>query len=307
MLQRVEGTTHLSYPDIPRVRGADIGPALAQHRAERRPLILEGAGADWRAVKLWSPAYLAEIAGDVEVRPSVGLPDTEVPYTLHDKDYRRTMTVRAFVELMRSGDRCYIDQIPVDRLPGLAQDYDFDGLASDIKAVIIWIGANTRSGLHYDYVDNLFAQVHGTKRVLMAAPEEAYNLHLFPDCHTKSQVAPEHPDLAAHPRFARAAMLQGLLEPGDILFLPRAWWHYFASSESSISLSCWHGEPLGPRYDVEVMMRMRSPTAWALLARDFVWHGFFARPRPNRLYSPPSTGQMLYHLVSTSLARPKQH
>ncbi|MGJ4928854.1 cupin-like domain-containing protein [Bradyrhizobium sp. HKCCYLS2038] len=307
MLQRVEGTKHLAYPEIPRVRGADIGPALALHREQRRPLILEGAGAAWRAVKLWSPAYLAEIAGDVQVRPSVGLPDTEVPYTLRDKDYRRAMTVREFVALMQSGDRCYIDQIPVDRLPGLADDYDFTPLTSDIKAVIIWIGANTRSGLHYDHADNLFAQVHGTKRVLMAAPEQAYNLHLFPDSHTKSQVAPEHPDLAAHPRFARAAMLQGFLEPGDILFLPRAWWHYFASSESSISLSCWHGEPLTPRHDVEVMMRMRSPTAWALLARDFIWHGLLARPRPDRLYSPPSTGQMLYHLVSTSLSRPKGH
>jgi len=306
MLQRLERTKSLSHPEIPRVRGADIGPALALHRAQRRPLILEGAAADWRAVKLWSPDYLAEIAGDVQVRPSVGLPDTEVPYTLHDKDYRQSMTVREFTELMRTGDRCYIDQIPVDRLPGLAHDFDFAMLGPlDIKAVILWVGANTRSGLHYDYVDNLFAQVHGTKRVIMAAPEEAYNLHLFPDCHTKSQVAPEHPDLDAHPRFARAALSQGFLAPGDILFLPRSWWHYLASSESSISLSCWHGEPLGPRYDVQVMLRMRSPAAWALLARDFIWHGLLARPRPNRLYSPPSTGQMLYHLVSTSLTRSK--
>jgi len=270
-------------------------------------LILEGVGAEWRAVKLWSPAYLAEIAGDVEVRASVGLPDTEVPYYLYDKDYRRTMTVRAFVELMGSGDRCYIDQLPVERLPGLTQDYDFSALASGKKAVSIWIGANTRSGLHFDYADNLFAQLHGTKRVLMAAPEEVYNLHLFPDSHTKSQVAPEHPDLALYPRFARAAMMQGLLEPGDVLFVPSGWWHYLASSESSISLSYWHGEPLGPRYDIKVMMRMRSPAAWAMLARDFFWHGLMARPRTSRLYSPPSTGQMLYHMVSSTFARSKKH
>lgn len=306
MVYQVEGSKHLSRSQIPRVRGADIEPVIATHRARNQPLILEGFGAEWRAVKLWSPAYLAEIAGDIEVRPSVGLPDTGMPYSLHDKDYRRTMTVRAFVELMGSGDRCYIDQLPVEHLPGLTQDYDFSAIASGKKAVSIWIGANTRSGLHFDYADNLFAQLHGTKRVLMAAPEEAYNLHLFPDSHTKSQVAPEHPDLALYPRFARAVMMQGLLEPGDILFVPRGWWHYLASSESSISLSYWHGEPLGPRHDVKVMMRMRSPAAWAMLARDFFWHGLMARPRTNRLYSPPSTGQMLYHLVSSTFARSKR-
>jgi lysine-specific demethylase 8 len=192
-------------------------------------------------------------------------------------------------------------------LPGLEHDFDFASLSPpDVKAVILWMGASTRSGMHFDYVDNLFAQVHGTKLAILAAPEEARHLHLFPDSHTKSQVAPEHPDLDAHPRFAGATLAQGILGPGDVLFLPRAWWHYFASSASSISLACWHGDPLGPRYDLEVMLRMRSPKAWALLVRDFVSHGLLGRPHPNRLFSPPSTGQMLHHLASTVWSRRKR-
>ncbi len=292
---------------IPRVRGADMAPALAEYRRAQRPVILEGAAADWLAVKRWSPAYLAEIVGDIQVAPSVGLPDTEVPYTYRDKDFRRSMTVREFVELMKSGDRCYIDQVPVGNLPGLEQDFDFEALSPpDIKACILWMGASTRSGMHFDYVDNLFAQVHGTKLAILAAPEEASHLHIFPDAHTKSQVAPEHPDLDAHPRFARAILAQGTLEPGDVLYLSRAWWHYFASSESSISLACWHGEPLGRRYDLEVMLRMRSPKAWALLVSDFARHAVRGSPRPSRLFSPPSTGEMLYDLASSVWSRRKQ-
>jgi lysine-specific demethylase 8 len=207
---------------------------------------------------------------------------------------------------MGTGDRCYIDQVPIRILPGLEQDFDFVSLAPpDIKDVILWMGASTRSGMHYDYVDNLFAQVHGTKLAILAAPEEAFNLHLFPDSHTKSQVAPEHPDLEAHPRFARAKLIQAMLEPGDVLFLPRAWWHYFASSPSSISLACWHGEPLTPRYDLQVMMRMRSPKAWALLVRDFAAQAMDRRPEDTRLFSPPSTGRMLYHLASSVWSRRK--
>ena len=139
---------------------------------------------------------------------------------------------------MRSGDRCYIDQVSISQLPGLEHDCDFEALSPpDLKAVILWMGASTRSGLHFDLVDNLFAQIYGTKLAILAAPQELCNLHLFPDSHTKSQVAPEHPDLEAHPHFARATLVEGVLEPGDVIYLPRAWWHYFASSESSISLA----------------------------------------------------------------------
>jgi hypothetical protein len=306
MLQRTEWTKGPERGQIPRVRGAEIPVALAQYRREQRPVILEGAAADWPAVRRWTPDYVAEVVGDVQVTPSVGLPDAEVPYLFRDKDFRKPMMVREFVDLMRTGDRCYIDQVPMNLLPGLEQDFDFASLAPpDIKVVILWMGASTRSGMHYDYVDNLYAQVHGTKLVILAAPEEARLLHPFPDCHTKSQVAPEHPDLAAHPRFARATLVQDTLQPGDVLFLPRGWWHYFASSESSISLACWHGETLGPRYDFGMMVRVRDPKAWALLVRDFVWHGALKRPRPRRLFSPPSTGEMLYQLTSSVWARRK--
>jgi hypothetical protein len=307
LMQYTERTKEPVRAQIPRVRGAEIPAALAKHRREQRPVILEGAAADWPAVRRWSPAYLADVVGDIQVTPSVGLPDAEVPYLYRDRDFRRPMTVREFVDLMGTGDRCYIDQVPMDLLPGLDHDFDFASLfPPDVKGIILWMGASTRSGMHYDWVDNLFAQVHGTKLAILAAPEEARLLHPFPDCHTKSQVAPEHPDLAAHPRFARATLAQDILQPGDVLFLPRAWWHYFASSESSISLACWHGESLGPRYDIGVLLRMRDPKAWALLVRDFVWHGAMKRPHPARLFSPPSTGELLYHLTSTAWARHKR-
>jgi hypothetical protein len=301
-LNNAKGPTRLQ---IRRVRGADIAPAMAEHRREQRPLILEAAAADWPAVKRWSPAYLADVVGDVSVMPSVGLPDTEVPYTYRDRDFRRSMTVREFVDLMRSGDRCYIDQVSISQLPGLEHDCDFESLSPpDLKAVILWMGASTRSGLHFDLVDNLFAQIYGTKLAILAAPQELCNLHLFPDSHTKSQVAPEHPDLEAHPQFARATLVEGVLEPGDVIYLPRAWWHYFASSESSISLACWHGESLGTGYHFEVLFRMRSPMAWALLVRDFGRSALLGR-QPARLFSPPSTGELLHQLVSTTWSRRK--
>lgn len=36
-----------------------------------------------------------------------------------------------------------------------------------------------------------------------------------------------------------ASMLQVTLEPGDVLFVPKKWWHYVESLETSISINTW--------------------------------------------------------------------
>ncbi len=289
---------------IPVMEPFDLAEFDRRFRGPAAPAVLRRAASSWSAVLDWSPEYIAQRYGGMVIEPSVDLPDTEVPYEFRDGDYRRTLTIAEFVPLMKSGNRCYVDQVSIRRFTGAEADFSFDPFAPrDVKDVVFWMGANTRSGLHYDYVDNFFAQVHGTKDVILAAPESARNLHVFADCHTKSQVAPQHPDLKKFPRFRRATLLQARLEPGDVLFLPRGWWHYFASSESSISLSCWHGQPLTPAYDVKVMMRIRSAAAWTRLVSDFMWYGVLRRPYKRRLYSPPPTGRMLYELVASMVSR----
>jgi len=283
---------------IREMTGFDPAVFQREYREPAQPVVLRGAASSWTATRTWSPEAFAARFGDVVITPSVNLPDTEVPYHSRDVDHRRTMTVRELVARMEAGDRCYIDQVVVGKYPGLEDDYEFSSLQPpNILTVLVWIGSRTRSGLHYDYIDNFFAQVHGTKQAILAAPEEARNLHVFNDAHTKSQVAPQHPDLRAHPRLKRATLHETSLEPGDVLYIPKGWWHYLASSERSISLSCWHGTPLGPLHDLKVMLNTRRPGPWLRLVRDFFWYGVFRRPYERRLYSPPPTGVMLYELV----------
>jgi hypothetical protein len=297
-----DGPVRAAIPEI----AFDLSRFDRDYRTPRRPVVLKGGAASWNAVTSWTPELFGSRYGEMQIEPSMKLPDTEVPYQYRDVDYRQAMSVRQFIERMDRGERCYVDQVSARRFDGLDRDFDFGAFQpDDVKDVVLWMGSNTRSGLHYDYVDNFFAQIRGTKQVILAAPEEVPNLHLFSDCHTKSQVAPQHPNLKAFPRFRKAALLETTLEPGDVLYLPRGWWHYFASSASSISLSCWHGEPLTPAYDVKVMWRMRSVAAWTRLVWDFMWHGLLKRPYKRRLYSPPPTGQMLYELVSSMLRRPR--
>lgn len=282
-------------------------PELAQLAGDR-PVMMRGAAAAWPAVRGWTPELFGARFAEHAVTPSVNLPDTEVPYRYRDRDYRQAMTMAELVRRMRAGERCYVDQMDVTELGGgLALDYDFAAFGPQaVKVIALWLGAHTSSGLHYDWVDNLFAQIHGTKRVVLAAPDQAPYLYPFADNHTKSQVAPLHPDLRTFPRFRRAALWSGLIEPGDVLYIPKGWWHFFSAPAASISLTCWYGAPLTPRQELAALVRLRSPRVWAGVARDFVWHGVLSRPYHTRLFSLPPSGLMLYDLVrqaARSIAR----
>jgi len=56
-----------------------------------------------------------------------------------------------------------------------------------------------------------------------------------------SAVDVETPDLDAHPRFAGARAWDAILGPGDVLVIPRGWWHYVRSMTVSASINFWSG------------------------------------------------------------------
>lgn len=295
---------------IPRMDHFDEEIFRREYSDARIPVCIKGAARAWPAISKWTPDYFVEHYGDVQISSGVNLPDLEVPYTSTDRNHRQKMSVREFVQRMRGGDRCYLDQCTTDFFAKLADDYDF-GLFRpvDIHVIALWLGARTNSGLHYDWVDNFFVQVQGTKKAILARPEDIVNLYPFEDCHSKSQVAPVHPDMAAHPRLAQVCFFEELLEPGDLLFIPRGWWHYFTAPDVSISLSCWFGPSRGPKDELASVVQARNPKLWLKTVEDFFKLGVLGKPYENRLFSLPPTGIMLHQIVSefwNSLRAPKK-
>ncbi len=292
------GPTHIPIETLAEF---DLERFRRDYDQARRPVILKGAIRSWSALSTWTPEYFAEQFRDQVVSTSIGLPDSEVPYLFRDVDHRRKMTVGAFVEVLKTGDRCYLDQADIAAFTGLGAQFDFADLgARDIRVSAVWLGAKTRSGLHYDYLDNFFAQIYGEKRALLVTPTAARCLYPFGDNVTKSQVSPEHPDLVKHPRFKNAVLHEAVVGPGDVLFIPKGWWHYFAAQEVSISLNCWYGFPLSPLHDVRTMMGAGLAEWWQLF-RDFFWLGVLGRSYQGRLYSLQPTGKMAYDLLAGAM------
>jgi len=126
---------------------------------------------------------------------------------------------------------------------GLNKDVQFYSLwpCSALCWPYAWIGpAHTLTGLHNDSSSNCLAQIYGPKEVILFAPEEKDNLYIGEryDWGSKlSSINIYNIDYEKFPKFKYAKGLYATLEPGDVLFIPRHWWHCVHALDVSISLS----------------------------------------------------------------------
>lgn len=106
----------------------------------------------------------------------------------------------------------------------------------------IWLGPRgTTTPLHCDPYCNLLCQVWGRKRVRIYDATERQRLFSYPQgvLRNTSQVSCDAVDTAKFPGFAEVAYLECVVEPGQILFLPKKFWHEVVALTGSLSLSFW--------------------------------------------------------------------
>lgn len=247
----------LAFSPLP---ACDAPPTAAEFRRRwfdtRTPVVLRGLVRSWPACRTWSPASLAArfAAQPVEVmRVDNDEQRGASPY--------RERSVMPFGELVArlaepAGGDLYL--VAQNRL---LADPAFDALWADMDLAPDWFDASARTThvslwmspqgavtpLHYDMQNTLLAQVHGTKRVIVASPTDTPHLYKGPVGYSLAD--PEPSASAAFPRLAQAALYETELAPGDALFLPGEWWHHVRSLTPSISLSlnnfAW-SSPLSP-------------------------------------------------------------
>ncbi|CAM9302213.1 unnamed protein product [Ectocarpus fasciculatus] len=113
----------------------------------------------------------------------------------------------------------------------------------------LWLGTGgSHTPLHFDtYGVNLVAQLHGRKRWLLYPPADTLALAPtripYEESSVFSQVDARAPDLVRFPQFADAHPLAVTLEPGDVLFVPKHWWHFVEATDTSLSVNVWVDAP----------------------------------------------------------------
>lgn len=298
----MKGWSNLFNPEeAPNPRTSALPRLVGPASFGRTPFILPKVAVGWKILREAALPQLLAKFGSNRLDARVDLPDDGVPYNRADAEHCASMTLAELGELMARGLRCYGAQIDVGSFGGLQHSPDLDRvLPPGPRIVNLWIGARTKSGLHYDAMDNLFVQIDGVKQAIVVAPEDSRALYPFEDNPTKSRIDPEHPDRAAFPRVSRATFWTGTLDAGDVLYIPRGWWHFLSAPGPSVSLNCWFGTPLTVGEQIRAVT-VANPLAWLTILLDFARYGLLGRPYPRRLLSAPPAGKLLYELLASHL------
>jgi hypothetical protein len=205
------------------------------------PLIISGGIQDWPSRERWTFERLLREFGSWLVPVSVFHRDFLFP----NKKMCRISDVIPKIFPFPSWPLHYLQQIPLTEWPrslveGLGHP---PGLTLGTPAdIYFWCGPHGASSpLHYDTRDNLHVLMQGYKRFLLFPPEQSSFMYPCPEQEIRhlSEIDVEEVDWQTFPMFRRARGLRCVLGPGDVLYLPKNWWHQVHLWAPSIAVNFW--------------------------------------------------------------------
>lgn len=245
-LRRALDATRDDPRAVERRAGVSAAEFFERYYATNTPVVLTDLVTQWPAFGRWTPAYLKERFGHVEVMAALGR-DHDPDYDLHTAALSRPIALGDFVDRVlaagesndlylvanhRNSDRAALRPLfdEVTFPPGFVDPARLAG------STALWFGpGGTVTPLHHDTSNILFGNLYGEKRFLLVDPWETALLQSTRGVY--SLVDPEAPDLARFPGFARATVREVVLAPGEMLFLPVGWWHHVRALSVSINLA----------------------------------------------------------------------
>jgi len=228
---------------VPRIGRLD-GAAFRARAAEGLPFLMAGVVKRWPLCAL-TPQDLRERFGEVPVRARVG---DYVATAFAPDRAMQDMSLRTYLDISESPDSDlppYVGNLELRELNGMCH---WPGYFEKMGPPRFWLGpARTVTPLHCDYDDNIFAQIWGSKRIFLAPPH--HGDYLYPREANPvlfgSPFDPEAPDFEAFPLARQASIVEVLVQPGDMLYVPAGWYHQVRALSFSLSSNRWaRGVPL---------------------------------------------------------------
>jgi hypothetical protein len=206
--------------------------------AEGLPFVISGLVGKWPLSAL-TPQTLRDRFGGLHVRARVG---DYINTAFAPDRAMQDMTLRAYLELIADDTQDlppYLGNLELRELNRLCH---WPAYFEKMGPPRFWLGpAGTVTPLHCDYDDNIFAQIWGTKRIFLSPPHHDEFLYvreanaiLF-----GSPFDPEAPDFDKFPLARHAAMIECIMQPGELLYVPAGWYHQVRSLSFSLSANRW--------------------------------------------------------------------
>jgi len=209
------------------------------------PLLLRGAAADWPAVRSWTLERLAALAPERAVKLVVG--NREQGRTRFEPSTLRTWLTDLARERCAGEATRHLKEFDLlASIPALRADLRASTLfpRRSIVATSAWIGgADARTGLHCDHLDNVAVLIAGRKRFLLAPPDVVRPEDISDKYDRWAMLAAvTFEDIAERP-CARPRLQVAELAAGDAIYVPAGWWHEVENLDASILMSGFFGSP----------------------------------------------------------------
>jgi len=210
---------------------------------KKQPVVLKNHASGWEAVKNWNIDFFTKLESNKTVDLEVGnvIQNEAIFLRQSFKDYISKLHEG---ELNKSKSKTYLSMFNVfEHFPDLKRDTDFSIFSNYMKKSMTyaWIGPkNTITGFHADSVNNMLAQIMGKKLVILSSTmsnKKMYPSKKFDLGAVLSEVDLNNYDEKKHPEFKKVEFYSATLEPGDVLYIPKGWWHYVRSLDTSISVN----------------------------------------------------------------------
>lgn len=218
---------------------------LRDYYSANRPVIITGMMEDWPAMKKWNFDFFRQHFSDREVEVQFGR-ESNANYELNKDAHKRRMKFGEYVDLVEKTSRsndfymtAYNDSHNSRVLSGLWDDIvqipEYLESRPDNRG-FMWFGpAGTLTPFHHDLTNNFMAQIMGRKRLRLIPACEIANVYNHQHCFTA--VDARNVDLQRFPNMARAQILDCVLAPGEVLFLPVGCWHFVEGLDTSITIT----------------------------------------------------------------------
>lgn len=247
----------MQFPQIERRADLTEREFIREYLRARRPVVVTDAMRNWAALGKWTPQYFKSLLGHMTVQlqgsgfsearrmrfgeyvdllPEYETADftgesREVPYLrwsdeeggFTDELFRRVKDDWARPSFLPA--RFYLHPHVIHSDPTTSR-YPASGIYVSPR------GAITRLHADSGITNAVLCQLHGQKHAFLMPPDEA---HRFPDLKTRRPLPLGAPDLRDAYRGAR--VVETILAPGDILFIPGCWLHEVYTLSTSVSLT----------------------------------------------------------------------
>ncbi|XP_022214299.2 HSPB1-associated protein 1 [Drosophila obscura] len=221
----------------------------------RVPLIIDDFPIDWECFKGslhdWCERFDKEAAGapafELMSMTDCSTPQWERKRTRVNMSMQKFLRDYGYLEDDQTHWAAYqykrAHEVPVSCLKGI--DFSCFGFAEHQNDFTFWLGSEqANTPCHYDtFGVNIVVQVYGSKSWLLFPPDTPLQSTRVP--YEESSVycldnfyAPAGDKLPRLMEYSNQAH-QCTLRAGDVLIVPRHWWHYVEATETSLSVNYW--------------------------------------------------------------------